>query len=440
MGYIIFCMSNHLNISYICMHFSFIILLFLDFINSFLDELAGTLNHLHRLNCIAETEVAWLAECATGDGKDAALCKSVDKDVFLDTFGDLGECIEGTLRILDLKTSLTETVAESLTASIVPIDVHLCIAGLSTGKLDDCRSIHEAEHTSPESARGHDELAATVLSTGTRINCNIAKTLTRNAKILAEGSDNDVVLVRSGKHVAVLGSGMAVDDLCIRLIRDDPDCLLVLLGGSLGDLSDGVDSLLAVDLAAGIIGAVDDDSTSLLADGSLQGLDVRLEIALRARKNAKSSTHILSIEGVLAEVRSKSNDLLTRSNNSVEEHVDGTSSTNAHAQALWRHRNVAVHLGNTLGICFDAGRITTVGSVCVKTSFLRLAEPLKSILELLRRFQSRIAKAEIKNILTTNLSGKLGTKLKHSTNRATTGAHVLAVFTYVLHSVLYLYN
>jgi len=405
----------------------------LDFIDSLLDELAGTLDHFDRLNCIAETEVARLAESTAGNCENATLGESVDHDLFLNAVRDLGECVEGTLRILDLKTSLTKTVAEGLTTGIVPINVHLSIASLSTSKLDDCRCIDETKDTSPESAGGHDELATTVLGTSTRIDGDVTKTLTGDAEILAEGSDDNVVLVGSSKDVAVLGSRVTVDDLGIRLIRDDPESLLVLLGGGLCDLGDGVNHLLAVNLAAGVVGAVDDDAAGLLADGSLQSLNVRLEIAVRAGKNAESGTNVLCIEAVLAEIRSEGNDLFAGRNNRAEEHVDGTSSTNTDAEAFRRNLDVTVHLRHTLCISLNASRITAVGSVGMEASLLRLAQTLKSILELLGRLQGRIAQTEIKHVLTTVLCGKFGTKLKHCTNRTATSAHVLAMLANVLH-------
>jgi len=286
-------------------------LVLLDLIDSFLDELASTLNHFDRLNCVAEAKVTRLAKSTARDCEDATLGEGIDKDLLINTFGDLGEGVEGTLRILDLKTGFTQTVAESLTTSIIPVDVHLGVTRLSASKLDDCRSIDKAENTSPEAAGADDQLAATVSGTSTRIDGDVAKTLTRDAEILAEGSDNNVVLVSCSEDVAVLRGRMAVDDLGIRLIRDDPNSLLVLLSGSLGDISNGVDHLLAVHLTAGVVGAVDDDGAGLLADGCLQSINVGLEVALRARKNTKGGTNVLSIEAVLAEIWGEGDDLLT---------------------------------------------------------------------------------------------------------------------------------
>ena len=243
---------------------------------------------------------------------------------------------------------------------------------------------------------------------------DVADAFARQREGLAVGvADERVAVVARNVRDGVA----LVGDLAVRLIGDDVDRVAVLLLLAAENGSELLDRLFRVDGTARVVRRIDDDGLRVRRQARLKGRKVNLEVLDARRHDDELAADRFDEAAVLGEERRERDEFIAFLAERLEANRDGSGSAGRHEEVLARKMRAEAVVdapGQRLANLRIARRD------CVAVDSLRrhrLQDVDGRLLDEFRRRHIRVAKAEIVDILLTDLRRALAAKLKDRADR-----------------------
>ena len=243
---------------------------------------------------------------------------------------------------------------------------------------------------------------------------DIPDALTRQGEGLAVGIADDRVVV---KERNAWDGDAVIDDLTIRLIRDDKDRMLIRLLLRAEEIGEAADRRLTVDRTARIIRRVDDDRLRAGAQCPLKCREVDLKIIRLGWHNDELAPACFDKDAILREKGCDGNELVPRLGEGLERDRHRCCRARRHKEILPCdvHAEATLQIG---GKRLTHRRFARCNRIAMHRGRIIMSENIYSgIANEVRCGHIGVAKAEVKDILRANLCRTLLPKLKNRTDR-----------------------